>query len=112
MSKRILRINSLLQQEISKILLKELETPEECLITVTKVEATSDLKEAKIWISIFPFKKRKKILTNLRKNKGKMQFLLNRKLSMHPLPKIDFKIDDDEEEANKIEEILNKLDEK
>ena len=110
MSKRVLKVNSLLQQEISKILLKELEMPEGSLITVTKAEATSDLKEAKIWVSIYPFKKRKKILVNLQKNKGKIQFLLNRKLSMRPLPRINFKIDDNEEQANEIEEILNKLD--
>ncbi|TSC94932.1 MAG: ribosome-binding factor A [Parcubacteria group bacterium Athens1014_10] len=112
MSQRILRINSLIQQEISKILAKELEIPDGSMLTVIRAETTPDLREVKIWLSIFPFEKKKKILQNLKKNKGKIQFLLNKKLTTHPLPKINFEIDDTEKEAEKIDELLNKIDQK
>ncbi len=112
MSKRLLRVNELIQQEVSKLFSKEIEVPEGSLVTVAKAETTRNLKSAKVWVSIFPFEKRKKILKILKKNQGKIQFLLNRKLSMYPLPRIDFKIDDTEERANKVEEILNNLDNK
>ncbi len=106
---RILRINELLQQQISKILLEEIEIPEGHLVTIIRVDTAPNLKSSKIWISIFPYQKRKKVLRILKVNSGKIQFLLNRRLTMHPLPRIMFKLDATEEKAEKIEETLNRI---
>jgi len=109
MSFRILRVNELIGQEVSKIISTELEMEEECFITVIKVDTTRDLKEAKVWVSIFPSDKKKSTFEYLKGNRGRVQFLLNRRLSMRPLPKITFKIDETEEEAAKIENFMNDL---
>ncbi len=109
MSFRILRVNELIGQEISKILSTELEMEEDCFITVIKVNTARDLKEAKVWVSIFPFDKKKSIFEYLKGSRGRVQFLLNRKLSMRPLPKIEFKIDETEEKASEIETFMNNL---
>ena len=87
---RILRINELIQQEISKIILKEVEAPENSLITVSDVKTSDDLAHAKIWISVFPQKHSKKMLGYFLKNTGYLQKLLNRRLSMKFIPKIKF----------------------
>ena len=53
MSRRMDRINGLLQQEISRILKFDLRDPRISeIISVTRVDVTSDLSQAKVFISI------------------------------------------------------------
>ena len=56
MSERILRVNSEIQKAISYILANEIKNPLiKGLITVTKVDTTTDLDQSKIYLSIFSF---------------------------------------------------------
>ena len=53
MSKRILRVNSLLKEVISQVIMREVRNPEVAdLITVTNVDTSKDLRHAKVYISI------------------------------------------------------------
>ncbi|MGC9048861.1 MAG: 30S ribosome-binding factor RbfA [Patescibacteria group bacterium] len=106
---RLEKINSLIQQELSKIIAREIEVPENCLVTITSVETTADLEWAKILVSIFPSKEAKKILRFLNKKIGHLQKLLNQKLVMRPLPKIKFILDLSEDKAEGVERLLNKI---
>jgi ribosome-binding factor A len=106
MSFRIEKINSLLVQEISAVLLREIEFPQGVLVTIIKAKTTDDVKEAKIFISVLPFEKSDQVLDILRNNIYHIQQLLNKKLRMKPVPKIFFKIDASEEEAYKVERAL------
>jgi len=49
---RIEKVQELMKQEISQIILQELKDPRIGFVTVTKVEMTGDLREAKIFVSI------------------------------------------------------------
>lgn len=108
-SKRIKRINSLIKEELSKILLKEFEFPKEVLVTVTRVEITRNLREGKIFVSCFPEKERKKIVDFLNRKIYFIQKNLDKKLVMRPVPKIKFFEEERTVEAGKIEAILEKL---
>jgi ribosome-binding factor A len=57
-------------------------------------------------LSIFPEKETQYVLKSLEKEIYKIQGLLNKKLRMRPLPKIVFKLDTSEIEAEKIEKLL------
>ena len=100
------KVNSLLTQEIGKIILREVDIPPGVLVTVLSVEATSDFKEAKVKISIFPFDKSELVLEILTKNIYHIQRVLNKKLRMKPVPKIYFRIDVSAEQADKVELLL------
>ena len=100
------KINSLLIHEIGDILLREMEFPLGVLVTVTNAEATEDFKEAKIFVSVLPFKESQRILEILRKNIYHLQQFLNKRLRMKPIPKIFFKIDPSIEQADKVERLL------
>ena len=104
-SHRLEKINSLLVQEIGEIILREVEFGD-VLVTITKAEATEDFKEAKIFFSVLPFDKAKDVLNILRNNIYHIQKILNKKLRIKPVPKIYFRIDASEEEANKVERAL------
>ena len=66
MTFRIERVNELLRKEISSLILKELDISKDIMITVTGVETSPDLGQAKIKVSIMPFLKAEKILKVLR----------------------------------------------
>jgi len=109
MSYRIEKVNSLIQQELSKIINREMEFPESSLVTVTSVETSVDLKQAKIWVSVFPIREAKKVLRLLNQKIGYLQGLLNKKLVMYPLPRIKFILDTTEEKAEEVERLLDKI---
>jgi ribosome-binding factor A len=112
MSHRLKQINNLIRQELDKLLLRELNLPKNCLVTITKVETSKDLRHAKIWVSILPFKYTGKIIRKLNLISGHLQFLLNKKLVLKPLPKINFMADTTEREAYEVEKLLDKIKER
>ncbi len=110
MSHRLKKINALLQRHIAEIMNRELELKPGVFITVSKVDTTSDLRYAHVFVSIFPEKEADYILKTLKKEIYHLQGKLNKKLSMKPLPRIDFRRDNTEAKADVIEKILRNLD--
>jgi ribosome-binding factor A len=108
-SQRIQKVNELLKRELGKIILKELEFPRETLITITNVESSPDLREAKIWISVIPGNQISLALQVLRRDIYNLQKKLDKRLKMRPVPRIEFLKESKSEEAQKIEEILDKI---
>ena len=49
---RVEKVQELMKQEISEIILRELKDPRIGFVTVTSVECTGDLREAKIYVSL------------------------------------------------------------
>lgn len=93
MSQRTEQVASLLQHHISEILVREVEPPEGCLITVMRAEVTPDLKNAKIFISILPDNKTGSALKILERNTRDIQKLLNARLTMKFSPRITWALD-------------------
>jgi len=108
-SKRIPRINKLIKQEVSKILCREVDFPKDVLVTVTRVEATPNLIEAKVWISVLPENKKNNVMEILNRQIYNIQQKINRLLQMRPLPKLRFVEEKEIQEADKIEELLEKI---
>ena len=49
---RVEKVQELMKQEISSIILRELKDPRIGFVTVTSVECTGDLREAKVYVSL------------------------------------------------------------
>ncbi|MBU4204954.1 30S ribosome-binding factor RbfA [Patescibacteria group bacterium] len=109
MSKRIERVNSLIQRELGQIIFKEIELPKDILVTLTKVETSIDLANAKVYIAILPSDKAERVLAILNKMVYGLQKTLNRRLRMRPIPKIRFVEEEQNIEAARIEGILEGL---
>lgn len=102
------RVGSLIQRELNKILLKEIEIPG-ALITITNVDVSSDLERAIIKFSVYPSNKAKDVFKILEKNCRHLQYFLMKKINIKPMPKISFKIDYGPEKAARVEKaLLNK----
>ncbi len=99
------RVAGLIQAELSKIMLRELEF-NGALVTITSVDVDKKLEGAHIKLGILPPTKADAILHYLKTRQGEMQHLLNRKLNIWPMPHIQFVIDQGVENAAKVEKLL------
>jgi ribosome-binding factor A len=109
MSDRITKINSLIQKHIGEILTRDISLKPGVFVTVAKVDTTPDLRYTRIFVSIFPEKEIDYAAKTLEKELYRIQGALNKKLSMRPLPKIEFKIDMTESKADEIEKLLKEI---
>jgi ribosome-binding factor A len=109
MSDRITKINSLIQRHISEIIARDISLKAGVFVTIPKVDTTPDLRYTRIFVSIFPEKEIDYATKTLEKEIYQIQGALNKKLSMRPLPKIEFKIDMTESKADEIEKLFKKI---
>ena len=105
---RIDKVNSLLLQEIGKIIQKDFDFSD-CLVTLTHVDVTPNLIDAKAFITVLPDEKKDKIIKILNHNIRDVQQKINKKLNMRPIPKIKFVRDDMVKNAGRVEELLEEL---
>lgn len=109
MSLRTKKINALIKSRLSNIILKDLSLKPGILLTISKVDTSPDLRYTTIFISIYPEKETEYTIKTLEREKIFLQKILNNKLSMKVLPRINFKIDTTEIEADSIEKLLSKI---
>lgn len=106
MSERIAKLNKLIKRHISEILARELSLKSGVFLTVSKVDTSDDLRYTRIFLSVFPHKESDYAMKTINKELYNLQGVLNKKLQMKPLPRLEFIEDSTEEEADKIEKIL------
>lgn len=105
MKHRIERINSLIQEELAKILVREMNF-HEALVTITEVECSDELDYATVRVSVIPSERAEPALKMLVKATPHLQYLLLRKMNIKPMPKIHFQIDHGPEKAAEMEKIM------
>ena len=111
MVNRAEKINSLLRDEISKILLRDFAFSPEILVTLTRVDTSSNLVEAKVFISVYPEEKSAGIINALQKSVYDVQYKINRTLRQRPIPKIKFVKEYQISKAGRVEELLARVNE-
>lgn len=106
---RVDKIDSILLRELSVIISQEINDPKLGFPTVTEVDVSPDLNNAKVYVSFLGknYKKRDG-LQALRKAKGYIKTQLAKRVRMRKIPDLTFIVDDTLDKAEKIEEILNK----
>jgi ribosome-binding factor A len=106
---RISKLNSLVKEEISKIIQKEIDFEEGTLVTIYKVEVSPDVAHASIHISVIPDSNEKSALEMLKDNIYHLQQGLNKKLTLKKVPKVRFVLDDSIKRAAKMEKLFKKV---
>lgn len=105
---RIDQINELLRSELANLVNQEINI-DNGLITICYVDCSRDLKNAKIGISVLPSNLSGTALKKLRKNSSQFCQILKKKLNLKNIPRFNWIIDDTENEATEIEELLDKI---
>jgi len=107
---RIDRVNHELKKAISEVLLFEVQDQRIGLITVTHVQASADLKQAKVYYTILgDEKKREDAKKGLDSASGFMRQALAHKMSMKSTPELVFYLDDTLDRTIKVEEMLDEI---
>ena len=99
------RVESLIQQQLSDIIARELEF-DGALVTIMAVEADRKLEHADIRVSVVPEAKAAAALDTLGREAGRLQHLLMKKINIKPMPRIVFTLDRGAENAARVEKVL------
>lgn len=104
--KRVERINSLIRDIAGQFFLTQIQI-KNVIISVTRIETSSDLKNTKIFFAVFPEKEEKKILKLLKESRPAWQKYFASKFRAKFLPQAQFLIDKGEKSARRMEELLS-----
>ena len=109
--RRVDRIEEQLRMELSEIIELELSDPRIGLVTVTSVKVTSDLRHARIFISVLGgADERKKAIAGLRSATSYVKRSLAKRLHhLRRVPDLIFEYDESLEEGIRIEELFNQI---
>ena len=107
-SRRVARVAQRIRQEASQIILFELRDPRIGMVTVTKVDLTSDLRYATVYVSVFGDEaKRRTALRGLESARGLVQSRIAKSLNLREAPIISFQYDPTIEQAIEISRIID-----
>jgi len=98
------RVGKLIREELSKMILREVELS--ALATITEVEVDKKLEGARVKVSVLPATGEKAVLAALEQKAGYLQHLLLKKINIKPMPRIFFVIDHGFENAALVEKLL------
>jgi len=111
MSRRTERLNHLLRQEITELLQREAKDPRlSAMVSVTRVSVSSDLRYAKVFISVLGTEEEKKgVLAGLHAASGFLRRGLSSRLSIRYTPELSFSYDDTMEQAGKVLQLIQQV---
>ncbi len=110
--KRTDRLSQLIKEQAGEIILKEMKDPRIRIgfVTVTGAEVTPDLRQVKIYVSIFgDEKQREECMKALENSKGFFRSELGKRIRMRYTPEVIFKFDKSIEHGARIMELLREL---
>lgn len=106
-TRRILRINELIREELIKIIHREY-AEEFGIICINKTETSPDLSSCKIWINITDDQNDQKLKKIASQNKY-FRYLLLKKLDLRSIPKLIFIRDTSSEDIFNMQKIFEKI---
>ena len=111
MAHRIERVNSIIREEISELLQRQVKDPRlGDFIAVTEVTTSPDLKHAKVFVSQYGNEgERKKVLSGLASASGFFRSELAKRLKMRHVPELHFQWDDSIERGDHISQLIDEV---
>ena len=103
------KISHLIRDEVGKIVHENLDMDNDAVVTVMRAIVSDDLNHVRIYISVFPSQFAEEVLAQINKQIYFLQQILNKKLKIHPVPKMFFVIDQTEERAAEVEKVIEKV---
>jgi len=111
MPNKISRINEDIQRVMAG-LLRGIKDPRinQGMISVTAVDTTGDLHQAKVYLSVYGLQSEKEFMKGLKSASGYLRHELGQSLSLRHTPELLFELDKSIERGVRINEILTTLD--
>ena len=104
-NKRVDRLDSIIQKELSNIIMFDLDSKEIGFCTVTEVRLTGDLSIARVYVS---FMGKNYNVQALNKHKAYIRKELAHRLTIRKVPELEFIVDDTLDRVERISEIAKR----
>jgi ribosome-binding factor A len=105
---RIERINAIVKEVLSELVLTEIKDPRVGLITIVSVRVAPDLSAAKVFFSVMGDEEQRALTTRiLRAASGYMRHVIADEIGVRNAPELHWKYDDSLDRSFRIDEILH-----
>ncbi|MFW6198756.1 MAG: 30S ribosome-binding factor RbfA [Acidobacteriota bacterium] len=102
------RVGERLQEELAKLLLGEVRDPRLGFATVTEVRMSSDLRHARVFVSILgDEEERRESMEALRHASGFLRRAIGERVRLRHVPELHFELDETLDKSERIEELLD-----
>jgi ribosome-binding factor A len=113
MTLRSNRVGEQMKKELSDIIGRKIKDPRVGFVTVTDVQVTGDLQQAKVYISVLgDDDQRQDTLIGLAKAKGFIRSEIGRRIRLRKTPELFFEFDESIVYGNRIENLIHELNKK
>ncbi|WP_066068665.1 30S ribosome-binding factor RbfA [Neobacillus soli] len=110
MSHRANRVSEQMKKELGDIISRKIKDPRIGFVTVTDVEVTGDLQQAKVYISVLgDEEQRENTLKGLAKAKGFIRTEIGHRIRLRKTPEIIFEWDESIDYGHRIDTLLHQL---
>ena len=114
-SRRSVRVGRLIQQEMARIVARELNDPALSLVAISRVEVTDDLQLARVYFRLVAAddsaseRMRKAAEAGFRRAAGMARSHLGRALKLRSTPVLEFHYDDELDRVRRVDNLLEDL---
>lgn len=110
MNLRAHRVAEQMKKELGEIISRKIKDPRVGFVTVTDVQVTGDLQQAKVFISVLGNEEEKEnTLKGLAKATGFIRSEIGQRIRLRKTPEISFEFDESIQYGDKIEKLLKEL---
>ena len=111
MNIKIERINHMIMEEVSKILMLEIKDEDIKFVTVTDCDTSNDLSYAKIYVTVLEQEKKEETLKALNKASSFIRSELAKRIDIRNIPELKFYYDESINYGEKIDKIIDEINE-
>jgi ribosome-binding factor A len=103
------RVDAALRQVLAEAVARELSDPRLGFVTITRVEATQDTREAKVWFSTLRPREREASLRALESARGVLQARVAAELGSRHTPQLTFHYDSTQQDAARLGRLIDEV---
>lgn len=111
MNIKIERINHMIMEEVSKILMLEVKDERVKFVTITDCDTSNDLSYAKIYVTVLDNEQKEETLKALNKASSFIRSELAKRIDIRNIPELKFYYDESVSYGEKIDNIIDKINE-
>jgi ribosome-binding factor A len=110
MGHRVNRVGEQMKKELGDIISRKIKDPRIGFVTVTDVQVTGDLQQAKVYISVLgDEEQRENTLKGLAKAKGFIRTEIGQRIRLRKTPELFFEFDETMAYGNRINTLIHEL---
>ncbi len=106
---RIEQINALILKLLNEQILREVDLPTGCFVTITKVDTTRDLGLARITIGVIPTDKEEAMNIYMNRRAGHFMHILGQHMKVYKIPKLTFQLDASGSHVEQMDRLIDKI---